>query len=97
MLEVGSVVGFDDCPMPAVDKAIRFVQSHRKYDEMDVGLFSGGESYSGVRGQVKRLMGPALVGKVRKAVGRTYQVTAPNRYFRKTAAWEPDWDFFADF
>jgi predicted O-methyltransferase YrrM len=38
MLETGGVVGFNDCGWPAVDKAIQFVLSHRRYVEVDVGL-----------------------------------------------------------
>lgn len=37
ILNVGGIVGFDDCYMPAVEKAIRFILSHRKYSEVHAG------------------------------------------------------------
>src|SRR5688572_39604 len=38
MLPVGGVVGLNDCGWPAVEKVIRFMLTHRKYTELDVGL-----------------------------------------------------------
>lgn len=38
MLTANGVVGFNDCSFPAVDKVIRFILTHRKYIEIDVGL-----------------------------------------------------------
>ena len=38
MLKVGGVVAFNDCSWAAVEKAMRFVLSHRKYQEINVGL-----------------------------------------------------------
>ncbi|NJL87062.1 MAG: class I SAM-dependent methyltransferase [Leptolyngbyaceae cyanobacterium SM1_1_3] len=40
MMQVGGIVGFNDCDWPAIDKAIRFVLSHRRYEEVNVGLRS---------------------------------------------------------
>lgn len=98
MLDVGGIVGFDDCTFPSVHKAIRFIQSHRKYEEIDVGLPVRTENYSGLRGRVKRLMSPKLLNWARHLTGRqTRFYTRQNRYFRKTQQWEPNWDFFADF
>ena len=37
MLDVGGIVGFDDCYMPAVEKTIHFLMSHRKYEEVYIG------------------------------------------------------------
>lgn len=37
MLDVGGIVGFDDCYMPAVEKTIHFLMSHRKYEEVYAG------------------------------------------------------------
>jgi predicted O-methyltransferase YrrM len=67
MLTVGGMVGFNDCDWPAVDKVIKFVLSHRKYDEVDGGL------------------------PVTSTGG------CEDRYFKKTAHWEPNWNFFAPF
>jgi hypothetical protein len=38
MLKVGGIVAFNDCSWPAVEKAMRFVTSHRQYREISVGL-----------------------------------------------------------
>jgi predicted O-methyltransferase YrrM len=38
MLGVKGVVAFNDCEMPAVEKVIQFVLTHRKYVELNVGL-----------------------------------------------------------
>ncbi len=38
LLPVGGVVGFNDCGWKSVFKAIRFVETHRDYREIDVGL-----------------------------------------------------------
>lgn len=38
MLPVGGVVAFNDCGLRAVHRAIRFVETNRHYDELDVGL-----------------------------------------------------------
>ena len=51
MLPMNGVVGFNDCGWPAVDKAIRFMLSHRKYTEVDAGLpveYVGSESQARV-------------------------------------------------
>jgi hypothetical protein len=84
MLEVGGVIGFDDCGFPAVLKVIQFLQSHRKYEEIDAGLSV--PTSRRLRNAVKRLMGQ-----------RTMIKTTWNRYFRKVQQWEPNWDYFADF
>ena len=89
MLEVGGVVGFDDCEYRAVHKAIRFVQSHRRYEELETGLAAAGEDYSGPRGRAKRLVGHNLLNRF-GAVGRKPILqTRPNRYFRKAEGREP--------
>ena len=98
MLDVGGIVGFDDCEYLSVDKAIRFVQSHRRYEEVETGLTVAGEDYTGPRGRVKRMVGHKLLNRLRRWTGRKSVLqTCPNRYFRKAQDWEPDWDFYADF
>jgi predicted O-methyltransferase YrrM len=42
MLDVGGVVAFNDCGLPAVRKVLRFVATHRSYSELDVGLGRAG-------------------------------------------------------
>jgi predicted O-methyltransferase YrrM len=47
MLRVGGIVAFNDCGWRAVHKVLRFVKTHRKYKEIDVGLrkeYAGGKT-----------------------------------------------------
>jgi predicted O-methyltransferase YrrM len=88
MLSVDGIVGFNDCGWPAVDKVIRFVLSHRKYNEVDSGLPIEYVCLGRRRELLRRL-----------TLGRKQQwySQAQDRYFRKAAEWEPRWDFFAPF
>jgi len=36
LLETGGVIGFDDCQMPATRRALRFLQTHKPYQELPV-------------------------------------------------------------
>jgi predicted O-methyltransferase YrrM len=88
LLRVGGLVGFNDCDWPAVHKAIKFVLTHRRYLEADVGLASRYVDYSAGRELIRRLRG------VPRGV---YYRNASDRYFVKQESWEPRWDFFAAF
>lgn len=79
MLRPAGVVAFNDCGCLAVDRVIRFVQSHRKYTEIDAGL--------GASGLAK------WKNRLRSALGGPLSHT--DRYFEKVEAWEPNWDFYA--
>ncbi|HET8925038.1 MAG TPA: class I SAM-dependent methyltransferase [Candidatus Acidoferrum sp.] len=88
MLTVGGVVGFNDCSWPAIDKVIRFVLTHRKYSEIEVGLPVEFASLSRRRELLRRL----TFGDKRQWCSRV-----EDRYFKKGADWEPKWDFFVAF
>jgi predicted O-methyltransferase YrrM len=88
MLTVDGIVGFNDCSWRAVDKVIRFVLSHRKYTEIDVGLPVTLAGYSRKRELLRRL----TFGRKEQWYRRH-----EDRYLKKTANWEPRWDFFAPF
>jgi predicted O-methyltransferase YrrM len=88
MLRVGGIVGFNDCGWPSVDKVIRFVLTHRKYAEIDVGL---PVEYVGPRGDHDASAGSTPHGE------DTGRRRAEDRYFKKETPWEPKWDFFAHF
>lgn len=81
LLEPGGIVGFNDAGWRSVHKVLGFVQTHRKYMEIDVGL---GKDY--------RRLNPVriLAGQI---TGRSHA----DRYFQKLESWEPRWDFFAPF
>ena len=66
LLVPGGVVGFDDCNFPSVRKVIKFVLSHRKYQEMDLGLPVSEENYAGTNGMTKRLLGSRLLTHIRR-------------------------------
>lgn len=84
MLKVGGVVAFNDCSWPAVDKAIQFVVTHRKYSEMDVGL------------KLPRRRKMELLNLITFGL-KKLPLADRDRYFRKDADWEPRWDFYAPF
>jgi Predicted O-methyltransferase len=88
MLTVDGIVGFNDCGWPAVDKVIRFVLTHRKYTEVDVGLPVTYGSYSRKRELLRRV----TFGRKEHWYRRD-----EDRYFKKVAEWEPKWDYFAPF
>lgn len=82
------VVAFNDCGWPAVEKAIRFVETHRRYRELDVGL---PRTYD-------RPLDPSIfLMKLKRGRLGDYFRRQEDRYFVKTEAWEPGWDFFAQF
>lgn len=88
MLPVGGTVGFNDCGYPAVEKVVRFVLTHRKYTEVELGLPLGRRAYRLGRGLFRRL----TLGWI--------PITYPHvedRFLRKDADWEPRWDYFASF
>lgn len=88
MMSAGGIVAFNDCGLAGVDKAIGFVQSHRKYEEMSVGL----RVDFGQLGRT-RWLGRLLRGRTRGLRLRQHQ----DRYFRKVEDWQAPWDFYAPF
>jgi hypothetical protein len=74
MLRRGGVVGFNDAGWRSVLRVLRFVTTHRRYQEIDVGLPRTYESRVKVIGPlIKRLEGRSNC----------------DRYFRKSEDWEP--------
>lgn len=88
MLAAGGGVAFNDCHLTAVTKVIEFVRTHRQYEEIEVGLAVEFNDYSPLREPVRILKG--------QPAERFYK-QAQDRYFKKTADWEPEWDFYAEF
>ncbi len=88
MTPKGGVIAFNDCGWPAVTKAIRFVETHRRYCELDVGL---PQSYD------RSLSLVTLLRKLKHRRLGDYWRRREDRYFRKIEEWEPRWDFFAPF
>jgi len=84
MLKAGGIAAFNDCSWPAVDKAIQFVVTHRKYTEIDVGL------------PLPRRRKLELLNKLSFGL-KKLPLPDRDRYFRKDANWEPRWDFYAPF
>ncbi len=81
LLPLGGVVAFNDCGFRSIHKFLKMFQSHRKYEELDVGLVP---DYRGRN---------PLVTAVRRITGRSNQ----DRYFRKLEQWEPPHNFFKPF
>jgi Methyltransferase domain len=81
LLPIGGIIGFNDCGWRAIRRALRFVVTHRKYTELDVGLQP---NYRG-----RNII--ASVGR------RVLNQVNNDRWFTKTASWEPDHNFYASF
>lgn len=88
MLALNGILAINDCHLPAVHRAIQFHLTHRKYEEMDVGLDVRYDNYAPWKEP-----GRLLVGRSKKEHYRC----AHDRYFRKLTDWEPDWDSYVDF
>ena len=88
MLPHDGVIAFNDCGWPAVAKAIRFAQTHRRYRELDVGLACRYDRPLSLGIFLRKLKHRQLADYFRRQ---------EDRYFQKTEAWEPNWNFFADF
>jgi predicted O-methyltransferase YrrM len=81
MLDEGGVIAFNDCWMKAITRVIDFVLGHRRYEEIDVGLNSGAPS-------LRTQLGARLLGR---------PLHRQDRYFRKIAQHEPEWNFYRSF
>jgi predicted O-methyltransferase YrrM len=88
MVPRDGVIAFNDCGWPAVAKVIRFVETHRRYRELDVGL---------ARRYDRPLRLGILLRKLKHRQLADYFRRHEDRYFLKTEAWEPGWNFFAEF
>lgn len=88
MLPHDGVVAFNDCGWPAVEKAIRFVETHRRYRELDVGL---------PRTYDRSFSLGVLLRKLKHRRLGDYFRRCEDRYFVKAEVWEPRWDFYARF
>lgn len=88
MLEVGGTVAFNDCEYPAVHRAIRFVETHRRYEEVDVGL---------PLEYVGRSRAARLRARLAGLTDREAFPSVHDRYLRKLEDWEPGWDFYRPF
>jgi predicted O-methyltransferase YrrM len=85
MMQVNGVIGINDCGWPAVHKAINFFLTHRRYEEVNVGL----KPIYSRKMELKRYL--------KGNFARSSRVLFQDRYFRKQEHWEPYYDFFADF
>ncbi len=81
LLRAGGVCGFNDCGLAAVHRVLSFMRTHRRYEEINAGLTP---DYTG--------RNPAVT-----LLRRILRRPRSDRYFRKTQAWEPAWNFYARF
>jgi predicted O-methyltransferase YrrM len=77
----GSIIAFNDCGYHAVRKVLRFVKTHMKYEEIDVGLQ---KDYKG-----SNLIATGL----RSVLGWGRE----DRYFKKEQNWQVPWNFYKRF
>ena len=85
MLAVAGVVGFNDCGLASIEKVIRFVLCHRKYQEIQVGL---PVKYTGGGNRLQTILPRSIRPSSRQS---------QDRYFEKREEWEPPWNFFTAF
>jgi predicted O-methyltransferase YrrM len=89
MLLPGGLLGFNDCGWPAIGRAIRFLETHRRYREIAPPLPTFGR-------RVRAALSCLRHGRLGE-----YQVwrdlREEDRYLEKLEAWEPRWDFYAPF
>lgn len=81
MMGPGGVIAFNDCGWRAIHHVVKFVKTHRKYKELDVGLSPSYRSRNLLFALIKRIEGRS----------------GTDRYFRKIEEWEPTWNFFKRF
>jgi predicted O-methyltransferase YrrM len=81
MTSEGGVIGFNDCGWRAINKALKFMQTHRRYSEIDVGLKP---NYRGRN---------VLYTLARRYLDFRWN----DRYYRKEEDWEPKSNFYAKF
>lgn len=81
MLDVGGVMGFNDCGHFAVHRAIQLLTANRRYEEMDVGL------------PVDYRARNAALSLARRVLRRSQA----DRYFMKAEQFEPGWHFYKRF
>jgi predicted O-methyltransferase YrrM len=78
MLNVGGVIGFNDCGWQSIHHVLRFVKTHRKYKELETGLSKRYESRNLIFSLIRRLQGRSNT----------------DRYFQKLEDWEPHGNFY---
>lgn len=81
MTPAGGIIGFNDCGWKAVDKALKFMGTHRRYSEIDVGLEPNFQGRN------------VLVTAMRKHLDFRWN----DRYYHKQEDWEPKSDFYVRF
>jgi hypothetical protein len=81
MLDVGGVVGFNDCGWKSVFRVLRFIQSHKDYEEIDVGIPPDYGSRNPLFALGRRLLG----------------FNRADRYFRKRSEHTPPNNYYAHF
>lgn len=73
MTPPGGIIAFNDCGWRSINRVVRFVRTHRRYEELDVGLTP---DYSG------RTI-------LTRTARRYLDFRRNDRYFRKVEDWEP--------
>jgi predicted O-methyltransferase YrrM len=81
LLAPSGVVAFNDCDYRAIDRVLRFLTTHRRYEEIDVGLDPDYTDRNFIRSFGRRVL----------------RRSQSDRYFVKQESWEPRWDYYARF
>jgi len=90
LLPPGGVLAFNDCGLPAIEKVILYLQSHRHYTELDVGLrFVRGHPFGLGNALRNPLLLPRLLTRLTPANFATWRRPHQDRYFEKQDDWQP--------
>lgn len=81
LLSVGGIIGFNDCGFPAVRRALRFLTTHRHYQQIDVGLPRNYAASTPLKSITRRVL----------------RASHEDRYFRKVDDWTPPWNYYRHF
>jgi predicted O-methyltransferase YrrM len=97
MLDVGGVVGFNDCDWLPVRSVLNFVERHRDYEQVDAGLpplYGGRASWAHKARRLDRRLSRGRITGTRP-VGRLLGRRRDDRYYRKRSATERPHGFWA--
>ena len=93
LLKIGGVIGFNDCVWPTVIPTLRFVERHRHYEQLKVGLRASYGTRNGLVRAYLRAEARLVPFQTRpsrlRAFARLLGRRSEDRYFRKTDTWEP--------
>lgn len=81
LLRPTGALAFNDCGWPSVFRVLKFVQTHRKYREIDAGLPRQFQGSNLIKKMIARFQGRSIL----------------DRYFEKIEDWAPPYNYYRSF